>query len=80
MVIKHGRALGKEAKPSPPRSYYCRSAGETHRSPVGVAGEVDLCGSGVNVVAGLSARVVQDQLVPHVAEPLVGQSCTEARR
>lgn len=47
---------------------------------VGVAGKVDLCGSGVNVVAGLSTSVVQDELVPDVTQPLVGQSYSEASR
>lgn len=31
-----------------------------------MAGKVDLCGSGVNFVAGLSTSVVQDELVPDV--------------
>lgn len=48
--------------------------------PVGVAGEVDLCGSAVNLMAGLSTSVVQDELVADITQLLVGQSCSEASR
>lgn len=48
---------------------------ETHGLAVRVAGEVDLCGSLVNPVTGLSAGVVQDELVSHVTQMLVCYSC-----
>ena len=45
-------------------------ASVTHRFLVGVAGEVDLGGPVVDLVAGLAHGVVQDELVPHVAQRL----------
>lgn len=51
---------------------------ETHRMLVGVAGEVDLCGSLVNPMTRLSIGVVQDELVPHITQKLVCHSCHRA--
>lgn len=43
--------------------------------PVWVAGEVDLCGSLVDLMTGISIRVVQDELVSHITQQLVCNSC-----
>lgn len=40
-----------------------------------MAGKVDLGGPGVFFVASLSIGIVQDELVPDITQPLVGQSC-----
>lgn len=48
---------------------------DTHRILVGVAGEVDLCGSLVDLVTCLSTGVIQDELVFYIAQNLVCNSC-----
>lgn len=48
---------------------------DTHRFLVRVAGEVDLCGSLIDLMTRLSICVVQDYLVSYVAQDLVCHSC-----
>lgn len=43
--------------------------------PVRVAGEVDLCGSLVYLMTGVSIGVVQNELVSHIGQDLVRPSC-----
>lgn len=52
---------------------------ETHGVPVRVAGEVDLCGSLVYLMTGLSISVVQDELVSNVTQKLVCHSCANVQ-
>lgn len=52
---------------------------ETHGMPVRVAGEVDLCGSLVYLMTGLSISVVQDELVSNITQELVCHSCANVQ-
>lgn len=47
---------------------------------VRVAGEVDLSGSLVDLMAGVSVGVIQDELVSHVTQNLVCHSFTHAHK
>lgn len=51
----------------------------THRMPIRVAGEVNLCGSLVYPMTGRSIGVVQDELVSHIDQILVCHSCMHVK-